>query len=241
MRDKIKFRPTWLDKPPLEGSYRSIFKWADPTGFKHPNDRLYAMIRDNLGMCDDDFVTPKNHGNEKVVCDHPIRLSKKQIKEFINIVGRENIATDSFSRVKFTHGQAVEETLQLRNQVVNEVSDLIIHPRNKEDIRHIVCLCNQENIPIYVYGGGSSATLGLRPVKGGITLVMNTHMNKILSLNEADQTVCVQPGMMGPDYENMLNHAPKTLSAKRRYTGGHFPQSFEGSSVEGWKIGRAHV
>ncbi|MCP4722124.1 MAG: FAD-binding oxidoreductase, partial [Desulfobacteraceae bacterium] len=44
------------------------------------------------------------------------------------------------------------------------------------------------------------------------------------------------PGMMGPVYEDLLNNAPKKLSAKKSYTGGHFPQSFEFSSVGGWVV-----
>ena len=41
---------------------------------------------------------------------------------------------------------------------------------------------------------------------------------------------------MGPAYEELLNNAPQRLNAKRRYTGGHFPESFEYSSVGGWIV-----
>jgi len=37
-------------------------------------------------------------------------------------------------------------------------------------------------------------------------------------------------------YEDMLNNAPERFNAKRRYTCGHFPQSFEYSSVGGWIV-----
>ncbi|MBW2216987.1 MAG: FAD-binding oxidoreductase, partial [Deltaproteobacteria bacterium] len=55
-------------------------------------------------------------------------------------------------------------------------------------------------------------------------------------MNEANQTVTVQPGIMGPEYERILNNAPEIMKAKRKYTGGHFPQSFEHSSVGGWIV-----
>jgi alkyldihydroxyacetonephosphate synthase len=39
-------------------------------------------------------------------------------------------------------------------------------------------------------------------------------------------------------WKSLLNHAPEELQAGRRYTCGHFPQSFEYSSVGGWVVTR---
>lgn len=44
--------------------------------------------------------------------------------------------------------------------------------------------------------------------------------------------------MSGPKLEETLNNAVSTLGAKRAYTCGHFPQSFEYSSVGGWAVTR---
>ena len=65
---------------------------------------------------------------------------------------------------------------------------------------------------------------------------MSTHMNRVLSFNETNQTITVESGIMGPAYESILNDAPEKLGAEHRYTGGHFPQSFEYSSVGGWIV-----
>jgi len=115
--------------------------------------------------------------------------------------------------------------MKLRQGIPCEVNDLVVHPRNKNDVREIVSYCNMEKIPVTVYGGGSSVTMGLRCVKGGITMAMNTHMNRVLSFNETNQTITVEPGLMGPAYESILNNAPEKFGAEHRYTGGHFPQS----------------
>src|SRR5450756_451565 len=40
--------------------------------------------------------------------------------------------------------------------------------------------------------------------------------------------------MSGPDLEKALNEAPERFHATRKYTCGHFPQSFEYSAVGGW-------
>ncbi len=46
MSKKESFTPAWTEEAPRQGTYRSIFKWGDPTGFKHPNRGFYGMIKD---------------------------------------------------------------------------------------------------------------------------------------------------------------------------------------------------
>jgi alkyldihydroxyacetonephosphate synthase len=110
----------------------------------------------------------------------------------------------------------------------------VVHPKNRETIQEIIVYCNEQKIPVTVFGGGSSVTLGLTPEKGGITLVMTTHMNRVLEFNERNHTITVESGIMGPAFEAVLNNAPDLYNAKSAYTCGHFPQSFEFSTVGGW-------
>jgi len=230
------FEPQWSEEAPEKGSFRSIFKWGAPDQFKHPNKRLYAMLKDVFQLTDDDFRERSDEGHEPVVCKNPAQLDQKHIDWFINVVGQNNVNTDDYSRVKYCYGKTLEEALNLRKGIVTNVPDAVVHPTCKDDIVKIVSYCNAEKIPLTVYGGGSSVTLGLQCPKGGISLVMQTHMNRVISFNETNQTITVEAGMMGPEYERVLNNAPNTLNAKRKYTGGHFPQSFEYSSVGGWVV-----
>ena len=236
MRKGKRTRPDWSETPPPAGSYRSIFKYGDPGKFKHPSDPWYAMLKDDLGMTDDDFGTKGHEGREPVAVKRPCGLSSGQIDKITEIVGTANVATDEYHRIKYAYGKTAEEMMELAQGHIREIADLVVHPRHKEDVRKIVHYCNSVHIPIYVFSGGSSVNLGLRPTKGGITLVLSTHMNRLLELNETNQTARVQPGMMGPAYEAALNHAPERFRARRRYTCGHFPQSFEYSTVGGWVI-----
>lgn len=237
-KNKNVFQPDWRESAPEKNSFRSIFKWGSPVGFKHPNERLYALLKETFKLTDKDFSTKVSQGDEEATLDksHAITLSEKQVSAFEKIVGNENINSDDYSRIKFSSGKTMEEALELRNQTVKKVSDLVVHPKNKEDIQAIVTYCNKEKIPVYVYGGGSSVNLGFRPEKGGITLVMSTHMNKILEFNETNSTATVEAGIMGPAYEELLNNAPEKFNARFPYTCGHFPQSFEYSSVGGWIV-----
>lgn len=231
---KNDFSPDWANNAPPQDSYRSIFKLGKPDEFKHPSITMMEMLKAEFGMTDEDFKKKQHEGNEKVVLAQKTRLSDEQIRKFKEIVGDENVSADDYSRAKYSCGQTLKEVMELRRNTLPKVTDLVVHPRDKNDVQKIIQYCNEQKIPVTVYGGGSSVVMGLTPEKGGVALVMRTHMNKIIKINELNQTVTVQPGMMGPDFEDALNNADKRFNTARRYTCGHFPQSFEISSVGGW-------
>lgn len=233
-----EFYPKWCEEAPPANSYRSILKWGDPKEFKHPNKRLYALMKRTFNMTDEDFKKPMNMGLERVKYDKPIKLNKEQINKFIQIVGNENVKTDDYSRLQIAYGKTMLDLMRLREGIVENVPDIVIHPRNGEDIEKIVKYCNEERIPVYIYGGGSSVTRGVECIKGGVSLDMRVHMNKVIKFNEKNQTITVEAGMSGPKLEETLNNAIELFGAKRKYTCGHFPQSFEYSAVGGWVVTR---
>jgi len=124
---KIKgFNPDWTDKPPRQGTYRSIFKWGAPDGFKHPNQRLYDLIKKEFQMTDADFKIKQNQGNEQVKLARRARLTDQQVERFIQIAGRENVSLDDYSRAKYASGKTMEEAMQLRRGIAGETADLIV-------------------------------------------------------------------------------------------------------------------
>ncbi len=230
------FIPDWTETAPPKGSYRSIFKWGAPDGFEHPSNAWYSMMKEEFGMTDDEFRKKKQEGLEQVSVTQKMRIALTDIRAFERIVGKENVALDAYSRLRYSRGKTMEEALELRSKKIGTVTDVVLHPRSKDDVRAIVAHCNKRKIPVYVYGGGSSVTLGLRPRRGGVTLVTGTHMNKLISINETNHTAVVQAGMFGPAYEEALNRAREQYGTKHAYTCGHFPESFEYSSVGGWVV-----
>ncbi|MEW5733310.1 MAG: FAD-binding oxidoreductase [Thermodesulfobacteriota bacterium] len=234
MSKRKAFLPDWTEKIAPPDSWRSVFKWGAPDGFKHPSAHWYAMMKEEFGLSDADFSRKIREGLEPVVAPSKPALAKKHLDKLKELAGPESVSTDDYSRVKFSYGMTVDEALELRAQSPKTVADAVVHPRNKDDVQKIVAYCAAEKIPLYTYGAGSSVNYGVRTEKGGISLALGTHMNKVLSVNEQNQTAQVQPGMLGPAYEATLNDAPRFFSVKKRYTCGHFPQSFEFSSVGGW-------
>lgn len=231
---KSKYSHIWRSTPPIEGSYRSIFKWGAPEAYKHPNDKLFIELMETFNLDESDFKEPVTTGDEIVSFSSPVKLKKGDITAIEKIAGKNNVSIEDYDRLKYSTGKTIEESIILRKGKVDRVTDLVVHPENKKAVKEIVTLCNSKKIPIYVYGGGSSVNFGLRPSKGGVTLVLNTHMNKVIEVNELNQTVTVEAGIMGPALEDALNRAPEIFKTKLPYTCGHFPQSFEFSSAGGW-------
>lgn len=233
------FEPKWYLETPPKRSYRSIFKWGDPDFNKIPKENLYKLMKEIFHLTDDDFKDyDEPLGLEEVKLDKPCKLSEETLEKLRAIAGKDNVSTDDYDRLSVAYGKTMFDLLRLREHIADNVPDVVIYPQNKEQIEKIVALCTEEKIPLYVYGGGSSVTRGVEPILGGISLDMRRHFNKVISFNETDQTITVEAGMSGPKLEETLNNAVKTLGAKRAYTCGHFPQSFEYSSVGGWTVTR---
>jgi alkyldihydroxyacetonephosphate synthase len=233
------FEPKWFEGEVPKNSYRSVFKWGSPRHIKAPRESLYKLIKEKFGLSDDVFKNYReNLGLDEVKFDIPITLSETQLSAFRGIVGDEFVRTDDYARFSVAYGKTMYDLLRARNKIVENVPDAVLYPDTKAHIEKIVAYCAKEKIPVYVYGGGSSVTRGVECIKGGISLDLRLRFNKVISFNEVDQTITVQAGMSGPRLEEVLNNAQAEFGAKRAYTCGHFPQSFEYSSVGGWAVTR---
>lgn len=234
------FEPSWVKTAAPADSWRSIFRWGDPEFVKYPKESLYKMMKEKFKMTDEDFKQYDGSiGMEKVQLENcPVQLEERHIEALKRIVGEEYVRTDDYARVSVAYGKTAYDAMRLREKRMDSLPDVVVYPAKTKEVEDIVAYCTQEKIPLYVYGGGSSVTMGVEPTKGGISLDMRLRFNHIVSFNETDQTITVQAGMSGPKLEKALNNAQQLFGAKRAYTCGHFPQSFEYSSVGGWVVTR---
>lgn len=233
------FEPKWFNGDYSDKSYRSIFKWGEKHQIKAPKEALYSMMKELFGLNDEMFQSySEDLGLDEVSFEVPITLTETQLNRLRGIVGKEFVRTDDYARLSVAYGKTMYDLMRLRRKIAENIPDAVVYPGSKEQIEEIVKFCCEEKVPLYVYGGGSSVTRGVECVKGGISLDMRLRFNKVVSFNETDQTITVEAGMSGPDLEKNLNDAVHRFGAKRAYTCGHFPQSFEYSSVGGWVVTR---
>ncbi|GHV18737.1 oxidoreductase [Spirochaetia bacterium] len=238
MAHKYKdFEPNWYHGRVPANSYRSIFKWGAPEEIKIPRESLFKLMKQQFELSDDDFKEySEDLGLDPVEFIKSISLTSAQLAKFEGILGKKYVRTDDYARLSVAYGKTMYDLMRIRNRIVENIPDAVLYPDTKEQIEAIVALCATEKIPLYVYGGGSSVTRGVECVKGGVSLDMRLRFNKVVSFNEIDQTITVEAGMSGPKLEETLNNAVTLFNAKRAYTCGHFPQSFEHSSVGGWVV-----
>lgn len=233
------FEPKWVKDVAPKDSYRSISRWGDPTFTKFPKESLYKVLKDECGLTDEDFKEYKGSiGFEKVEGLPVPKIDKKHVEFFVKLLGRDNVSQKDYDRLSVAYGKTAYDLLRIKERRFDSLPDVVLYPENHEQIQKIVDYIYKNNLPLYVYGGGSSVTRGVEPIKGGVSLDMRKNFNKVIRFNEIDQTITVQAGMSGPRLEEVLNNAIKELGAKRAYTCGHFPQSFEYSSVGGWVVTR---
>ncbi len=213
----------------MNNTYRDILKWGDKREEKI-DDATLNIIKDKLELSDKEINIKHLFGDTEVKLDKKVSLSDYQIKELKEIAGDNNILSDDFSRANFSYGKYYSELLLLRKGLIPNPPDAVISPESHEDVVKLVNYCNENKIPIVPVGGQSSVTRGLETTKGGIALDLTKHLNQVLDVNSVNRTVKVQAGMFGPAFEEHLN--------KLGFSCGHFPQSFEYSTVGGWVAAR---
>lgn len=209
----------------MDSSYRQILKWGDKRE-EEIDPLMIKVIRNRFDLKDSDFGMKYLSGLQPVKLEKPSAIKPLQLDFLESIVGNENIQTDDFSRAKFSYGKFYTELLDLRLNQIPHPPDAVVSPGSHNEILKIVEYCNHEKIPIIPVGGQSSVTGALQAPLGGIAMDLTKHLNRILRINSANKTVTVHAGILGPALENELN--------KHGFTCGHFPQSFEFSTVGGW-------
>ncbi len=169
-------------------------------------------------------------GNEPIVLKQKSRLKAADLSALTKIVGKENITTDDFSRVRYSAGKFYGDLLKLRAKNPGKIADAVVAPRHEEEILKILQYCSKRKIAVTPFGAGSSVTRALETPKGGIVLDMARHMHRVIEFSPVNSTITVEGGILGPALEKHLN--------EDGFTCGHFPQSFEYSTVAGWVAAR---
>lgn len=209
----------------MDLTYRQILKWGDKRE-EEVDPLMLKLIKEKFDLKDPDVRLKYLSGLQEVKLEKPSGLNPLQLDFLRGIAGDENIMTDDFSRAKFSCGKFYAELLDLRFNLIPNPPDAVVSPKSHDEIVRIVGYCNVEKIPIVPAGGQSSVTGALQAPLGGIALDMMKHMNKVLRISPSNKTVTVQAGISGPALEDELN--------RHGFSCGHFPQSFEYSTVGGW-------
>lgn len=162
------------------------------------------------------------------------RLPENLLSALAAIVGTEHCRHDRSTRVRYALGKSYPDLVKMRSGMLDEAPDAVIFPSDENEIRKIFELCRRHKIALIPFGGGTSVVGGVNAYRGGfpylLTLV-TTRMDRLLEVDEPSMTALIEAGASGPELEAALK--------ARGFSLGHFPQSFEFSTLGGWIAARS--
>jgi len=104
---------------------------------------------------------------------------------------------------------------------------VVVRPSTSEQVASVLRLANRSSIPVTPAAGRSGVNGGAIPLEGGVVLDL-TALDSIIEIDETSHVVTVEAGVFGPELEASLR------ATGEGYTLGHWPQSFDLSTVGGW-------
>ncbi len=136
-------------------------------------------------------------------------------------------------RLRHARGQSLPDWIALRSGRIGAFPDGVAYPCDAEQVRGLMEYARRAGAVLIPYGGGTSVVGHINPLPGERpVLTMDlSRLNRLLHLDEASRLARFQAGVRGPDLEAQLQ--------ARGYTLGHYPQSFEYSTLGGWAATRS--
>lgn len=159
----------------------------------------------------------------------PSQLPDAARDAFISIVGKEQVKFSDLARATHAAGRGLIELLKLRAGDLSRVPDAVLCPRYEDDILALLRAAAQHDVAVVPFGGGTSMVGGTAPSRGTHTAVISldlSAMTRIADVDVVSGLARVEPGITGPELDRQL--------AARGMTLGHFPDSFEFSTLGGW-------
>ena len=161
------------------------------------------------------------------------------LEKLINRVPRSRIprhpliSTDPEERINHAHGQSLPDWIALRGGTLQRFPDGVALPNTLDDVQELLIFAFKHKIVVIPYGGGTSVLghLDVPEVKRPVLSLSLKHLNRLIDLDSYSLLATFEAGIRGPDLEAQLR--------AREFTLGHYPQSFEYSSLGGWVVTRA--
>lgn len=162
------------------------------------------------------------------------RLGEVELRGLKAIVGEANVKVDRYERAFHARGRSYLDLLALRAGDLGQAPDAVVYPGSADEVQQLLTACDGEGWAVVPFGGGSSVVGGVtalrREDQRAVVTVDMTRMDRVLAVDDTSQTARVEAGIYGPALEQTLQRVGYTL--------GHYPQSFEFSTLGGWIAAR---
>ena len=141
-----------------------------------------------------------------------------------------DLHTSIAERVRHAVGRSYRDLVRLRTGSLPVAPDAVVYPDSPAQLQRLLALAAERDWVCVPFGGGTSVVGGVEARSGAkdrpvLTLDLS-RLTRVLEIDELSRTATVETGIFGPALEAAL--------APHRLTLGHFPQSFEFSTLGGW-------
>ncbi len=142
--------------------------------------------------------------------------------------GRDGLMKDAQTRLMHALGQSLPDWVAMRSGQIESFPDGVAFPTSEDELRGWLSFAQENHIQVIPYGGGTSVVGHITPLseRGPVLTLDLSRMNQLLALDADSRLATFGAGISGPALESQLN--------RQGYTLGHFPQSFELSTLGGW-------
>ena len=140
---------------------------------------------------------------------------------------------DTFGRLRHSIGESLPDMIAVRGGTIPGYVDAVAYPTTDGEVRQVLGLAKDTGAAVIPYGGGTSVVGHLDP-SGLDRPVISLDMGRHSAMLEFDGKGCLATfgaGIAGPDIEANLRAKGFTL--------GHYPQSWELSTMGGWVASRS--
>jgi len=144
------------------------------------------------------------------------------------------LSDDPADRVRHARGQSLPDWIALRSGRLGRVPDAVAHPATDEDVGDLLAHAAGAGAAVIPFGGGTSVVGGVTPAEDDDRPTLTIALDRLAGLTNLDERsglATFGAGTVGPELEAGL--APHGLTL------GHFPQSFERSTLGGWVAARS--
>ena len=144
-------------------------------------------------------------------------------------LGSEHVVDDPLDRVVHTYGKSLRDLVRIRRGDLGRLPDLILYPATEDEVTALLRSALEHDAVVIPFGGGTNISGSLEAPRTETRTVLSVDMgrlDKVLEIDETSRIARVQAGVLGPHLEQQLN--------ARGWTIGHFPDSFNHSTLGGW-------
>jgi alkyldihydroxyacetonephosphate synthase len=194
-------------------------------------EHALAMLRSELGI--DAGAGARPVALEDVQLPDS-RLDASVRSRLVAVVGEQHVFDDRAARVEHAAGRSYPDLVRLRSGELAGAPDAVLTPVSTEQVQALLAACAEARVAVVPFGGGTSVVGGVDPFADGFSAVISLdlhRLNRLLAVDRTSLTATFEGGLFGPEAERLLAAEGVTL--------GHFPQSFEYSTVGGWVATRS--